>query len=286
MNWNKIVSIAKNVKNTVDKKKKLPGKAQSRDVGEYAYLLSRAVIYYNNTIKTVSVKEAPKPTRDTIDKTYKKAQYTYIANELNRFISQKGRLPNYVEYRGTKINIELCIYCFAKIVLFYNDKKRLPNTCLFDSSVFSTKKSKYSTKGGKVCKKLMNIGKCDINNYKDVYKAMSKFTYDYYYNDKQTQAQTISKKKGNCVDLNQVERAALLELYKEDKIQIVRGLVKCNDGKEYGHVWCRIKVSSKWVNIDASAAAKGKALGNVICSKIIEITNVNPSWLISDDAKT
>ena len=86
--------------------------------------------------------------------------------------------------------------------------------------------------------------------------------------------------------MNQVEHDALLELYSKKDVQIVRGLVKCNDGKDYGHVWCRIKINGKWVNIDASAAAKGKKLGEVICSKVVEITDINPSWAVSDDAKT
>ena len=131
----------------------------------------------------------------------------------------------------------------------------------------------------------MNIAKMSINTYNDVYNAIAKiFTYDYYYNDVQTQAQTIARRKGNCTDLNQVERAALKELGYD--VQIVRGLVRCNDGKNYGHVWCRIKLNGKWVNIDASAAAKGKPLGSVICAKVVEITNINPSWAVSDDGRT
>ena len=87
--------------------------------------------------------------------------------------------------------------------------------------------------------------------------------------------------QGNCVDLNQVEYYSLKELYPKDQIQIVRGVVQCSDG-QYGHVWCRIKLNGKWVNLDASASAKGKPIGSVICSSVISVTNINPAWAVND----
>ena len=289
MNWKSIVTLATEVKTYVEKNKKLPSKAGGLTETQYMYILAKAVKFPHNSIVMLNIKEAPNPNGDSISKTLTRNEFTGIANDVNKFISKNQRLPNYVSYQNKKINIDLVTYCFSKIVNFYGKNNRLPNTCQFNSSVFSKSSktsTKYSTKGGAVCKKLASICKMNINDYKDVYKAMSKFTYDYYYNDVKTQSKTLADKKGNCTDLNQVERAALLELYSKDKVQIVRGLVKCNDGKNYGHVWCRIKVSGKWVNIDASAAAKGKSLGSVICAKVVEITDINPSWAVSDDGRT
>ena len=288
MKFNEIVTLSNTVKTYVEKNKMLPSKVGTLIIGEYGSILAKSVLNPQTEIKKVVYSNAPNPVGDSINKTLTRKEFTGIANDVNKFITANKRLPNYVTFQNKKINIKLVIYCFAKIVNFAGKNNRLPNTCEFNSNVFSTSKSaSYSTKGGKVCKQLMNLAKMSINNYKDVYQAMGKiFTYDYYYNDVQTQSQTISKRKGNCTDLNQVERAALLELYSKDVVQIVRGLVRCNDGKTYGHVWCRIKVNGNWVNIDASAAAKGKSLGSVICASVVEITNVNPSWAVSDDGKT
>ncbi len=287
MKFKEIVSLAGSVKSYVEKHHKLPSTANGVSKADYAYILCKSVLNPNKEINKLSFKEAPNPNGDSISKTLTKKEFTVIASDVNKFISSNKRLPNYVSHQGKHININLVTYCMAKIINFYGKNNRLPATCEFKSSIFSNSSSSsgYSTKGGKVCKKLMNLAKMNINTYKDVYTAMAKiFTYDYYYNDIQTQSQTISRKKGNCTDLNQVMRAALLEL--KYNVQIVRGFVKCNDGKQYGHIWCRIKLNGAWKNIDASAAAKGKSLGTLICTRGYQITDINPSWAVSDDGRT
>lgn len=295
MKWESIQKIANDLKKYVEKNKKVPSKIEGLKFQEYSYIMVCGVINPGEADKVQSLlRDAPNPHGDPVAIKASKSDFTQMAKDVKNFMKPNARLPNYVVISKKKVDIRLAIYGFAKIISFYGKEKRMPKTCEFNSSAFSKKSSgsksttkKYSTKGGKVCQKLANLAKMDINNYKDVYKAIGKiFTYDFYFNDEQTQAQTISRKKGNCTDLNQVERAALIEIYGNDKVQIVRGLVKCNDGKTYGHVWCRIKVNGKWVNIDASAAAKGKSLGEVICAKVVEITNINPSWAVSDDGRT
>lgn len=285
MKFNEILNISEKIISNVEKQHKIPAKIDNLTPGEYGSILIKSVLNPGKEMPKNKYDNAPGPNGETISKTLTRKEYTDMANHLYKFISKMGRLPNYVSYQNKKVNINLIIYCFAKIIRFYGKNKRLPNTCDFHSSVFNNKSSaKYTTKGGTVCKKLVNICKMSINNYKDVYKAMSKFTYQYYYNDVKKPEKTLQDKAGNCTDLNQIERAALKELGYD--VQIVRGLVKCNDGNTYGHVWCRIKVSGKWTNIDASAAAKGKSLGSVICAKVVEITNINPSWAVSDDGRT
>lgn len=286
MKFKAIYELAVLVKSYVEKHHELPAKMSTISKAEYSYLFTKTVMNPGKEIAQLHYKDAPNPTGDVINKVLTRKEYQDIASDVNNFVSPNKRLPNYDKYQNKKININLCVYCFAKIIKFYGENHRLPNTCKFDSSVFkSSSTSKYTTKGGKVCKQLMKLAKMSINTYNDVYKAIAKiFTYDFYYDDVQTQAQTIARRKGNCTDLNQVERAALKEL--DYDVQIVRGLVRCNDGKNYGHVWCRIKINGKWINIDASAAAKGKPIGSVICAKVVEITNINPSWAVSDDGKT
>ena len=289
MKSNTILKIANDLKKYVEKHNAFPSKIDGLKFQEYSYVLVQGVIHPGKDIANKSIKTAPNPHGDNVNVKVSKSDYVAIAKEIAKFIQHNVRLPNYHTYSKKKIDIRLAIYCFAKIIVFYNAEKRLPKTCEFNSSIFKNNKSpsKYSTKGKTICKQLMNLAKMNINNYKDLYSAMGKiFTYDYYYNDQQTRSQTISRKKGNCTDLNQVEYDALLEMYPKKDVQIVRGLVRCNDGKNYGHVWCRIKVSGKWVNIDASAAAKGKKLGDVICAKVVEITDINPAWAVKDDAQT
>lgn len=288
MKFKDIVSIAEDVVENVQKKKELPSKAGGCTKGEYAYILTKSVLNPGKEIAKLNYSYAPNPNGGIIDKKLTKKEYQGIASDVNKFVSPNKRLPNYDGFQNKKISIDLCIYCFAKIIIFYNQNKRMPNTCSFDSNVFKkSTNAKYTTKGGKICQRLANLAKMNINNYKDIYTAIGKiFSYSYYYNDLYVLEEIFSRRKGNCTDLNQVQRTALLEIYDKDIIQIVRGLVRCNDGKTYGHVWDRIKVNGSWINIDASAAAKGKPLGSVICKQVVQITNINPSWAVTDDGRT
>ena len=286
MKFKSIVACATEVKAYVEKHHSLPSKAGGISKAKYAYVFCKSVLNPNKEIVELNYSYAPSPNGDTINRTLTKNEFTSIASDVNKFISTNKRLPNYDTFQSKHININLIVYCFAKIIVFYSKNNRLPNTCEFNSNIFkSSSASKgYTTKGGKVCKKLMNICKMSINNYTDVYNAMKKFTYQYYYNDVKPQSKTLSNKAGNCTDLNQIAYAALKEL--GYTVQIVRGEVKCNDGKWYGHVWCRIKLNKLWKNFDASAAAKGKSFGELICTKGFKVTNINPSWATSDDGRT
>ena len=285
----KAIAIGVKVASYVEKHNSFPSTITLNNVkynyGTFNAILADGAVNAKSVLKQKTYNNAPSPQGDKINKTLTRNEYLKLSKEIVEFYNKNKRSPNYAVYQKYKIKPQLYGYCLAKIARFYGKNARLPNTCEFKSSVFNSSTSaKYTTKGGTVCKKLMNICKMSINNYTDVYNAMKKFTYQYYYNDVKPQSKTLSAKAGNCTDLNQIAYAALKEL--GYTVRIVRGLVRCNDGKTYGHVWCQIKLNSKWTNIDASAAAKGKSLGNVICSKVVEITDINPSWAVSDDGRT
>ena len=227
---------------------------------------------------TYAIKNCPSCTGTSIYKNLTKKEYLDVTTRTLKWITDKKALPNYTSFKNYKISVKLNIFALAKIIVFYDKYGKLPNTCWYASDVFGAK----PVVKGDLCNKLTKLTGVSVTDYKTLYKAMSKFKYDYYYEDKQTQSRTLSRMAGNCVDLNQVEYKALLEIYSSDKVQIVRGTVRCSDGGVYGHVWCRIKVSGAWLNVDASASARGKAIGTVICPSVVSITNINPSWAVND----
>jgi len=211
-----------------------------------------------------------------IYKNLKKSEYTDVAKRAGNWILKESQAPNYINFGSDKISVRLAIFGFAKIIVYYANHKQMPDTCWFANAVFYTKASQAGT----LVNKLQNISKTAIKTYKDVYNVFVKFFYyDYYYEDKQTQSETLNRRKGNCVDLNQVEYHALKEL--GYNVRIVRGTVRCTDGV-YGHVWCQIKINGNWINIDASAGARGKPLGTVICAEVTNITSINPAWAVND----
>ena len=122
--------------------------------------------------------------------------------------------------------------------------------------------------------------------------AQKKGVYNYYNNDIYTYTQEISRvenKKGiNCTDWAQLGMWTLIDMgYPRDKIRIVRGVVTCNSGKAFGHVWLQLYLNGAWVNYDLSAAADhGYDVPRLICTKGYYITNIDPAWAVSDDGKT
>lgn len=285
MKFKEIVALATDVKKYVEKNHKLPSKSKGIGKAAYEYILIKSVMNIGkDTVQVLSFKEAPAPNGDSISKTLTKKEYLTIASDVNKFINKNKRLPNYVTFQNKKININLVTYCMSKIIVFYDKNNRVPNTCEFNSTEF---KSSTKTKGGKVCNVLSKASGITITDYKSLYRAFFYAIYLYYKNDCFSQAEALkrfAKKLGmNCADLGQLAYYALKEL--GYNVKIVRGVIRCDSGS-FGHIWCRLSVNGKTINFDASAAAKGKSLGDMICGKIVEITDYNPAWAVSDDGKT
>ena len=267
VNYSKILSMATTCYNNVKKNQK------NGISSKWGYYIGKSILNPKKNVKKISIDDAPSPIKGVrIDKTVKKSQYIDIIENYVGFIEHHHRLPNFVTVLGVKVDPHL-FTAFVSFILY----KKLPASQGIKSSIYDK-----PSKGGAVCKKLASVSHVTINNYKDVYKAMMKFSYEYYNNDIKPRAKTFNDKAGNCVDLNQIAYYALKEL--GYTVQIVRGTVKCD--QTYGHVWCRIKINGKWVNFDASAAARGKSLGNMICGTITSITDINPAWAVSDDGIT
>ena len=264
MKWKTIVSLAKKVVET------------KKTSAENASILTKGVLNPGKEATLYQCADAPNPYNGTVNITLTKDEYTAMAKDIKKFIIENKRLPNYALHKKTKIGTKLFIHGFAKIIVFYDENKRLPNTCEFNN------KTTTKTKGGAVCKAVSDKTGVTITDYKTLYKAFTKFKYEYYYNDKKTKNTTIKDKAGNCADLNQIAYQCLKEL--GYKVEIVRGEVKCDSGT-FGHIWCRLTISKKKTIFDASAAAKGKSLGSLICGTG-KVTDVNPSWLLSDDGVT
>jgi len=274
--WKDIVSNAKTIKDYVEKNQK-EKTIKGLNKGETLYVLSRAVKNPGKDVvidgQLVSCKDC---TGTGIYENLDKDDYLTVASKALTWFKTNVKAPNYISWGKEKISVRLANYAFSKIIVFYDNHKAMPNTCWFANAVFYTKASQ----SGNLVSKLQNISKTAIKTYKDVYNVFVKFFYyDYYYEDKQTQSETLSRKKGNCVDLNQVMYHALKEM--GYTVRIVRGTVRCTDGV-YGHVWTQIKLNGSWVNIDASAAAREKALGTVICASVVSITNINDAWMVND----
>ena len=153
--------------------------------------------------------------------------------------------------------------------------------------------TKTSTQKTNLITRLEKATKTKITDHNSLYNAFQHIKYKLYYNDIYTLNEEINRiEKGkplNCTDSAQIAMQALLDLgYKQSTIRIVRGIVTCKSGKAFGHVWLQLNLDGKgWTNYDPSAmSCHGYSMGKLICNKGYKITNINPSWAVSDDGKT
>ena len=139
-----IIKAAKSLKSYTQSKKELPktisvgGKKVT--VAEFSYLMSQAINKINAkkpsakiTVKKVIVSS----TSASIYKNADKSVYLNAAKTVANAGVNKKVLPKYVTINGKKAVFKVYTYAFAKTLAFYDSKNRLPNTCLFDSSVFT-----------------------------------------------------------------------------------------------------------------------------------------------------
>ena len=144
-----------------------------------------------------------------------------------------------------------------------------------------------------ISKKLGKATGINIKDHGTLYQAaLKKGKYSYYNNDIYTYTQEVNRVCNgsgiNCTDWAQLGMWTLIDMgFPRDQIRIVRGVVTCNSGKGFGHVWLQLYLNGAWVNYDLSAAAAhGYGIGRLICTRGYTVTNINPAWAISDDGIT
>lgn len=152
---NLILKEATEIKSFIEKNRKLPlsctlGNTQL-SVYSTAYLMSSAlkdkfkaetynlnpVIIYNNARLT-----------DTINEKVMKEDYLKMASNFVNYCHEHKRVPTYIttQKSKTKVSFELFTFCLAKILVFYQNNKTLPNYCLFNKSDLTVKQNTTKTK--------------------------------------------------------------------------------------------------------------------------------------------
>ena len=131
-------TLAKKVKAYVDKKHKLPKRAKAGGVKytypQIAYILAQAVVDPKKEAAVKKVKKATDNSGDNVEVVIKEDDYKTLAKKLVKFVDENSRLPNYITYNKKQIKQRVFIYAFAKIIVYYNEKKKMPATCGFKTS--------------------------------------------------------------------------------------------------------------------------------------------------------
>ena len=136
-----ILKEASEIKSFVEKNKKLPKYATINNVqlsmAQYTYILSKQVSNIRlDKVEKLSIKEANNPTGKLIKENVLMDDYIDMASRVSRYIENNKQIPNFCNTKRSKISVrfELYVYCFAKILDFYNKNNTLPKYCLFNSN--------------------------------------------------------------------------------------------------------------------------------------------------------
>lgn len=117
----------------------------------FTYLMGRAIKQINvgnlAPIEPITVKKY-NPRTDKVKVTLSQSRYLVLIDVDIDWLAKNGKHPNYIKLGEVKNNIryEVYSYAYSKILTWYiNHDYDLPNTCLFDSSVFGSKPSPSPT---------------------------------------------------------------------------------------------------------------------------------------------
>lgn len=183
-----IIKIANSYKSYVEKNKKTPSSITISNTKytyqQCAYLFSKFINAPTKDVSLVSAKAASSAGGNSISENVLKADYQDMAKRLSNYIEKNKQLPNYVTTKKSKKNVKitLCIYAFAKIVVFYGSKKTMPNYVTINSSALttstttsSTKKSKYGHATKQGCDNMgQNTGYyCGCHSLQEVFRNLT-----------------------------------------------------------------------------------------------------------------
>ena len=157
-----IEDAATNVKNYVDKNRKMPNTvkvgSKTLKISEFSYLSSKAISNLNSNKKGDILLVSGITNRNSSAHSFKatvyKAPYVDLAKKTISRIESKKAPSTYWSVKDTsgkvigKANFNLYTYSFAKILDFHKSKNYLPNYCTFDSSAFTPAKKATSIKAG------------------------------------------------------------------------------------------------------------------------------------------
>ncbi|MDO5850406.1 MAG: transglutaminase-like domain-containing protein [Methanobacteriaceae archaeon] len=279
-----VINSAASVKNSVDEAYVLPSTVTvgkyKLSIAQFSYLAAEAIKLLNAKKSTsTKIKVIGLTNGDvtyTFSKTLSLSAYVSWANSLSNYILEKGVAPNYLSSGSDKCDFRTYTFGFAKILVWYKGHSNtLPNTCAFDSSVFSSIKYKKGINEvnteSDISKYLVASGNCALNdaikklaadltkNCKtDLEKATAIYNYvrdeidyDFYYNTQYKATGTLKYKKGNCCD----ETNLIVALCRASGIaaRYCHSTACTFNSGTYGHVWAQILVDGVWYCADATS---------------------------------
>ena len=263
-------------------------------LSEFLYLMAQATYQIGNSntsaIKCIyGVKDASSTTADSINAQLVKKDYLTLANNLATYIKKNNQAPNYASSAVGKINYNVLVDAFSRILAFYkNNDNYMPNyVTVIQGSQSSS--SSYTIGGMNVRNTITNLDpyyksttNCQVNNaaIKNVVNSLTagltsdkekatviynyvrdQISYSFYYDTRYGAAGTLNARTGNCVD----QAHLLVAMYRTAGLAARYEHGTCYftlSGSTYGHVWTQVLIDNVWVVGDPTS--NRNSFGNVV----------------------
>ncbi len=285
-----ILEASKKVKKYISEHAKLPSSVKLGDVSvktaDYLYLASKAIVNLKDgSKKSISIKILTNPSspKAATDLGYLK-DYLSVAKSVVKTAESKGKLPNYVNSKIGKIGYKGIVSAFAKVLVSYDKKDKMPSYI----AVKSLSSSTSSAKGAMNMKNTITAlaaylaasKNCEVNNAK-IKKLVTKLTkdcktekekasaiynyvrdkisYSFYYNTRYGAVGTLNAKSGNCVD----QAHLTVAMFRAAGLATRYVHAKCtfSSGNTFGHVFAQVLIGNTWTVADTTSSRN--SLGKV-----------------------
>ena len=248
----------------------------------WVYYISKEILKAKRDINGFGIAKPSKPAGDTISRQINQENYIDMSRRIVKYVEEKKQIPNYVTYKGIKVNIRLWTYISSYLLVHYADEGKWKSAVNVNS--------KYMIKPTDTPDAVYNsfiktFGK--VTTFTDALRKIWNKGYGFYFDNYLTNLQVIHNlayggQKPNCVDVCQM------------MWHIAKGLgydVRCL------HVYCpvddithvRLQVKhSKWTggaweDYDPAAVIDGEDLNSLWCSGSGSyVIAINPSWFIEN----
>lgn len=289
MKFEDIVKDAQQVRENVEKKQ-TASINKTRNYSTLAYLFSKSILNPGKSIGIKRVPENPKPQGTPVDGGIGKKNYLKLCELMVNWFEKHGEAPAYLPFdngtRKIKIAIWVWTYATARIVLYYNVHKELPNKVLVTNVPFRKPEPIVIPKPKTTTEEVFDYFCKKFGKPSTIDGALSKIQgngYGYYYDDKYSNKEAIDRMANgygvNCTDSCHVFWHIGKALGYE-----VRGIhIYCLGGD--GHIRLQFKhpvnTEGSWINRDPAAVLNGNDVSSIWCSSGTHI-GTNPDWFLEN----
>ena len=244
----------------------------------WAYFFAKSILNPKKDIKKIKISQAKDDkTGDTFGRQVSYNQFLGMAQRFTTYVEERGKLPLYITVSP---NRKMCVddYCFmfARIIVFYDEHKRLPNSINVNSKSFV----KPSEPSNEVYNYAVKKFGRTFSSLDDILEYVANyFSYEFYYDDHKSNKEVTDEKAGNCTDLLQW----LWNMAKALGYEVKCIHVMCSSG--VGHVRGMFKhpknTGGEWIYRDIACVASDGSITCNWCSNG-EVLAYNPDWFMEN----